>query len=93
VAQEGCFSDTVGVVIADREEGRLCQRTARGGQRSRPSQGEAIDLPAAVVVAKSCTLPTAVDEDIWLDHMMMFEMMFDAIARTLADLPHGGTGW
>jgi hypothetical protein len=67
----------------------LCQRTARGGQRSRPSRREAIDLPAAVVVAKFSTLPTAVDEDIWLDHIRMF----DAVARTLADLPHGETGW
>jgi hypothetical protein len=61
----------------------LCQRTAHGGQRSRPSQGEAIDLPAAVVIAKFSTLPTAVNEDIWLDHITMF----DAVARTLAGLP------
>jgi CubicO group peptidase (beta-lactamase class C family) len=39
-----------------------------------------VNVPAQVVIVKLSTLPMALDDDLWLDHVAMF----DAIAATLA---------
>jgi CubicO group peptidase (beta-lactamase class C family) len=38
-----------------------------------------VDVPAQVVVAKVSTLPVAVDEDLWLDHMALFDAVVAAL--------------